>query len=34
MGDFRLRFFEMGTDPRKTTGKNTASVRGKIPIRR
>ena len=34
MGDFRLKFFEMGTDPRKTKGNNTASVRGKTPIRR
>lgn len=34
MGDFRLKFFEMGTKQRKTTGRNTASVRGKTPIRR
>lgn len=34
MGDFRLKFFEMGTDQRKTKGNNTASVRGKTPIRR
>ena len=34
MGDFRLKFFEKGTDPRRTTGKNKASVRGKTPIRR
>ena len=34
MGDFRLKFFEMGTDPRKTTGSNNDLVRGKTPIRR
>lgn len=34
MGDFRLKFFEMGTDERKTTGSNTSTVRGKTPIRR
>ena len=34
MGDFRLKFFEMGTDQRRTKGNNTASVRGKTPIRR
>lgn len=34
MGDFRLKFFEMGTSNRKTTGNNSASVRGKTPIRR
>lgn len=34
MGDFRLKFFEMGTKQRKTTGRNTGSVRGKTPIRR
>ena len=34
MGDFRLKFFEMGTDKRKTTGSNIASVRGRTPIRR
>lgn len=34
MGDFRLKFFEMGTKQRKTTGSNSASVRGKTPIRR
>ena len=31
MGDFRLKFFEMGTKLRKTSGANRASVRGKIP---
>lgn len=32
MGDFRLKFFEMGVpEDRKTTGRNTASVRGKTP---
>ena len=31
MGDFRLKFFEMGTKLRKTSGANKASVRGKIP---
>lgn len=34
MGDFRLKFFEMGTRVRRTTGSNTASVRGRNPIRR
>ena len=34
MGDFRLKFFEMGTDTRYTTGRNRATVRGKTPIRR
>ena len=34
MGDFRLKFFEMGTEPRKTKGNNTATVRRKTPIRR
>lgn len=34
MGDFRLKFFEMGTDSRKTSGSNRASVRGKTPLRR
>lgn len=34
MGDFRLKFFEMGTRVRRTTGNNTASVRGRNPIRR
>lgn len=34
MGDFRLKFFEMGTRVRRTTGHNTASVRGRNPIRR
>lgn len=34
MGDFRLKFFEMGTDIRKTTGRNNADVRGRTPIRR
>lgn len=34
MGDFRLKFFEMGTGNRKTSGSNSASVRGKTPIRR
>lgn len=34
MGDFRLKFFEMGTDTRKTTGRSSASVRGKTPLRR
>lgn len=34
MGDFRLKFFEMGTRARRTTGHNNASVRGKTPIRR
>lgn len=32
MGDFRLKFFEMGTRVRRTTGSNTASVRGRNPI--
>ena len=31
MGDFRLKFFEMGTKLRKTSGANRASVRGKMP---
>lgn len=31
MGDFRLKFFELGTKVRKTSGANRASVRGKIP---
>lgn len=31
MGDFRLKFFELGTKRRKTSGANRASVRGKIP---
>ncbi len=34
MGDFRLKFFEMGTRVRRTTGNNSASVRGRNPIRR
>lgn len=34
MGDFRLKYFEKGTANRFTTGNNTASVRGKAPIRR
>lgn len=34
MGDFRLKFFEMGTQERFTTGSNSASVRGKDPVRR
>lgn len=34
MGDFRLKFFEMGTKERITTGNNKASVRGRTPIRR
>lgn len=34
MGDFRLKFFEMGTKARYTTGRNRASVRGKNPLRR
>ena len=34
MGDFRLKFFEKGTDNRETTGSNIDSVRGKTPIRR
>lgn len=34
MGDFRLKFFELGTGVRRTTGNNTASVRGRNPIRR
>lgn len=34
MGDFRLKFFEMGTSVRRTTGGNTSSVRGRNPIRR
>lgn len=34
MGDFRLKFFELGTRLRRTTGSNTASVRGRNPIRR
>lgn len=34
MGDFRLKFFELGTRVRRTTGNNTASVRGRNPIRR
>ena len=31
MGDFRLKFFEMGTKRRRTSGRNKAKVRGKIP---
>ena len=31
MGDFRLKFFEMGTKRRRTSGSNKAKVRGKIP---
>ena len=34
MGDFRLKFFEMGTRVRRTTGNNSASVRGRNPLRR
>lgn len=34
MGDFRLKFFELGTRVRRTSGSNTASVRGRNPIRR
>lgn len=34
MGDFRLKFFELGTRVRRTTGSNTASVKGRNPIRR
>ena len=31
MGDFRLKFFEMGTKRRRTSGRNKAKVRGKTP---
>ena len=31
MGDFRLKFFEMGTRNRKTSGANRAFVRGSEP---
>ena len=31
MRDFRLKFFEMGTKRRRTSGRNNAKVRGKNP---
>lgn len=31
MGDFRLKFFEMGTSSRHTTGNNGGTVRGHTP---
>ena len=31
MGDFRLKFFVMGTKRRRTSGRNKAKVRGKTP---
>lgn len=31
MRDFRLKFFEMGTKRRRTSGRNNAKVRGKTP---
>lgn len=34
MGDFRLKFFEKGTNVRTTTGNSTSLVRGLTPIRR
>lgn len=31
MGDFRLKFFEMGTSGRHTTGRNSGAVKGHTP---